>query len=91
MNPLTPTMETAGTLVTMVMRCTAGEDQGKGFQEGEHSNHMIIGQFIYNLLRLLRCSNYFLANFFMFSLEVKTLIQFTDPSNSMFLYCDLVC
>lgn len=63
MNPLTPTMETAGTLVTMVMRCTAGVDQGKGFQEGEHSNHMIIGQFIYNLWRLLRCSNYFLANF----------------------------
>lgn len=27
----------------------------------------------------------------MFSLEVKTLIQFTDPSISMFLYCDLVC
>lgn len=54
MNPLTPTMETAGTLVTMVMRCTAGEDQGKGFQEGEHSNHMIIGQFIYNLLRLYK-------------------------------------
>lgn len=52
MNPLTPTMETAGTLVTMAMRCTAGVDQGKGFQEGEHSNHMIIGQFIYNLLRL---------------------------------------
>lgn len=54
MNPLTPTMETAGTLVTMVMRCTAGEDLGKGFQEGEHSNHMIIGQFIYNLLRLYK-------------------------------------
>lgn len=52
MNPLTPTMETAGTLETMGMRCTAGEDQGKGSQGGEHSNHMIIGEFIYNLLRL---------------------------------------
>lgn len=64
MNPLTPTMETAGTLVTMVMRCTAGEDQGRGFQEGEHSNHMIIGQFIYNLLRLLSVVIIFLQIFY---------------------------
>lgn len=64
MNPLTPTMETAGTLVTMGMRCTAEEDQGKGFQEGEHSNHMIIGQFIYNLLRLLSVVIIFLQFFY---------------------------
>lgn len=64
MNPLTPTMETAGTLVTMVMRCTAGEDQGRGFQEGEHSNLMIIGQFIYNLLRLLSVVIIFLQIFY---------------------------
>lgn len=57
MNPLNRTMETAGTLETLAMRRTAGEDQGKGSQEGEHSNHMIIGEFIYNLLNVTDCYN----------------------------------